>query len=416
MEIIRISHPTGILSGHIDLERSKSLSNRYLIIRSLCNASFDIKGLANSDDTKILKSLLENIPPDQVYDVHHAGTSFRFLTAYLAIQKGTQILTGSHRMKERPIGPLVTALNQLGCQISYLEREGYPPLKINSPSTLGQTNEIDINADISSQFMSALIMISPRIPGGMTLNLIGDLVSESYLDMTLKTIGQFGIKYTKSGNSIHIEHQEYSSLDVEVEADWSASSYYFACAALSKTAEIQISGLFENSIQGDSAMTSIGKNLGVHSKYENNRLCLTKGELPDAFSYDFINQPDLAQTVAVVCAANTINAEMTGLKTLRIKETDRISALDAELKKVSSGFIEHPIGSNGYYYTVAQSFGTSSIPRFSTYHDHRMAMAFAPLSLKFPIEIEDPAVVSKSYPGYWRDLESLGFEIMKVES
>ena len=415
MEVIRISHPTGELNGLIDLERSKSLSNRYLIIRSLCKQSFEINGLSDSDDSQILNRLLDSRPDENIYDVYHAGTSFRFLTAYLSIQPGKQILTGSHRMKERPIGSLVDALRSLGCQIEYMEKEGFPPLSIGPPVNLGQRRHIEIDAGISSQFLSALLMIGPRLPNGLKLEFKGDLVSESYLNMTLKTIGQFGVNYQKEKNTIDIPPQDYQPVNVEVEADWSASSYFFACAALAKQANIQLRGLFENSVQGDSAMTLIGEQLGIRSQFDNGLLNLSRNEDFESFSYDFINQPDLAQTVAVICAASKVSGQMTGLKTLRIKETDRISALNTELQKVGSGFNEHVSDNNEFRYSVVPNLEVSGIPRFSTYHDHRMAMALAPLALKFPIEIEDPNVVSKSYPGFWKDLQSLGFVVSEVK-
>lgn len=256
MSTIRITHPTGIVKGKIKLDGSKSISNRALIIRALSKKSFEIKRLSSSDDTQILKELLDQKDLKE-YNVGHAGTSFRFLTAFLAIRKGKQILTGSSRMKERPIGPLVDALRQLGCQIEYLEKEGYPPLKISKPKDLEKAYEVTVNAGISSQYLTALLLIAPVLPNGLTLRLEGEMVSESYLNMTLRTLGEFGIVYKKGENSITIKPQDYASKTFTVEADWSACSYYYAIVALAKEANVTLKGLFENSVQGDSAMVGM---------------------------------------------------------------------------------------------------------------------------------------------------------------
>ncbi len=418
MDVIRISHPTGKINGKIKLDGSKSISNRALIIQALSKEKFDIKRLSKSDDTQVLKNLLKE-RDIKTYDVHHAGTSFRFLTAYLAISKGKQILTGSARMKQRPIGPLVDALRQLGCQIEYLEKKGYPPLKIGKPKKLEEAKSVTVDASISSQYLSALLLIAPTLPNGLTLNLEGDMVSESYLDMTLRMLQEFGIKYKKKNNTISINKQPYKAKEFTVEADWSASSYYFSIASLAKEADITLRGLFEDSIQGDSAMVGIGRMLGIESDWKEDKLSISKGPHKSiSFEYDFINQPDLAQTIAVICAAKGIEGNFSGLKTLRIKETDRIFAVDKELSKISSSFKKSESSKKKEKYIIdkAIKFSKNKIPRFSTYKDHRMAMAFAPLALLHPIEIEKPEVVSKSYPSFWEDLKSLGFVIEPVAS
>ena len=417
MSAIRISHPTGIIDGKIKLEGSKSISNRVLIIQALCKKKFDIKRLSKSDDTQILHELLNSTKLKE-YDVHHAGTSFRFLTAYLAIQKGKQILTGSSRMKERPIGPLVDALRQLGCQIEYLKKKGYPPLKIGKPKDLESTYEVTVDAGISSQYISALLLIAPTLPNGIKLNLAGDLVSESYLNMTLKTLSYFGIEYLKEGQTITIAPQDYQAKDFTVEADWSASSYYYALVSLAKEGQVTLKGLFEESTQGDAAMVGIGRMMGIDSEWVDGKLVISKG-VHNAMSleYDFINQPDLAQTIAVMCAANGIQGKFIGLKTLRIKETDRIEAVDTELAKLNSSFKQNGRKHDSELYEIGPKANfEQGTPRFKTYKDHRMAMAFAPLALLSPIEINKPEVVSKSYPSYWEDLKSLGFEIQPVAS
>lgn len=417
MSVIRVSHPTGIIDGKIKLEGSKSISNRVLIIQALCKKKFDIKRLSKSDDTQVLHKLLSANKLKE-YDVHHAGTSFRFLTAYLAIQKGKQVLTGSSRMKQRPIGPLVEALRQLGCQIDYLGKKGYPPLKIGKPRKLDSAYEVNIDAGISSQYISALLLIAPTLPNGIKLNLTGDLVSESYLNMTLKTLAYFGIEYSKEGQTITIAPQDYQAKDFVVEADWSASSYYYAIVSMAKEGQVSLKGLFEESTQGDAAMVGIGRMLGVDSKWVDGRLVISK-DVHSAISleYDFINQPDLAQTIAVICAANGVQGKFIGLKTLRIKETDRIEALDTELAKLNSSFKQNGHKHDSELYEIGPKLNfEQGLPRFKTYKDHRMAMAFAPLALLAPIEISKPEVVSKSYPTYWEDLKSLGFKIQPVAS
>lgn len=414
MKTIRITHPSGIIRGDITLDGSKSISNRVLIIRALSPSNFTIHRLSSSDDTCILRDLLEENQSGH-YNVGHAGTSFRFLTAFLAFRPGIQILTGSSRMKERPIGALVDALNQIGARITYQEKKGYPPLRINSPS-VEIKNTVSIDAGISSQYLTALILIAPTLPEGLNIVLEGDLVSASYLELTLGIIKYFGIQYTRSDHSIHIPPQSYQVKDFTVEADWSACSYYYALAALAGEANIRISGLFENSLQGDSALLRLGDAVGVSSEFQDHRLILTKNDRAKALlTYDFINQPDIAQTLAVICAARGIEGRFTGLKTLSIKETDRISALHKELLKIGGSFLK--TGQNGHEAMYSPGPIDSEIhiePVFDTYKDHRMAMAFAPLGLCFPIRMNNPEVVSKSYPRFWEDLSSLGFEIHSV--
>lgn len=419
MKIIKLSHPTGVIKGKIQLDGSKSISNRVLIAKALAEKDITIKNLAHSDDTKVLNKLLGK-PDEKIYDVGHAGTSFRFLTAYLATKKGKQVLTGSSRMKQRPIGPLVDALRQIGCRIEYMEKDGYPPLKIRKPEDLGENNKVRIKANISSQYLSALLLIAPSLPKGLEIELVGELVSESYLMMTLGILSEFGISYERKKNTITVPHQKYKLKNYKVESDWSASSYYYSIAALAKEAKIELKGLHPDSHQGDSAMMGLGRMLGVISDFDDKDvLTLEKGpHKAVTFNYDFVNQPDLAQTIAVICAAKGINAVKTGLKTLRIKETDRIAALDNELSKVGSGFALKETKDGKEYYEVKEGFSMDADypPQFATYKDHRMAMAFAPLALISPILIENPDVVSKSYPNFWNDLESLGFEIQPVAS
>lgn len=411
MRVIRLTHPSGIVSGAVQLDGSKSISNRALIIRALSKKNFALTGLSTSDDTWTMDRLLAS--EEIVRDVHHAGTTFRFLTAYLALQEGTHILTGSERMLQRPIGPLVDALRSIGCRIEYMGVEGYPPLKIDPPGDMSDIREVSISASISSQYISALILIAPTLPNGLTIRLVGDMVSESYLKMTLATLAQFGIEAIYLDNVITIPSQDYQVSDYHIEADWSAASYHYAISALAKSSSISLHGLYEDSSQGDAAIVGLAADLGVSTQWHQNVATLSKQEGQTRLSYDFVNQPDIAQTIAVICAAQGIETDFSGLRTLRIKETDRIHALDTELKKVGSGFSLAYIDAAGdhHYKVTSPIVQPQEIPRFQTYKDHRMAMAFAPLALLFPIEIESPEVVTKSYPAFWEDLQKLGFVV-----
>ncbi len=406
------------ISGTIKLDGSKSLSNRALIIQALCDQNFKISNCSSSDDSETLKMLLAS--NNEVLDSHHAGTTFRFLCSYLCLQKGNQILTGSERMKQRPIGPLVDALRKIGADISYLENEGYPPLKIGTIDKDKYNNKLEISAGISSQFISSLLLIAPVLSKGLEITLIGELVSRPYLEMTLKMMEYFGIQWDWDGQVIKILPQKYVSKDIEIEADWSAASYYYTLAAISGNAEINLIGLSENSLQGDSKIAQIMEGFGIITSYQGNIISLkTEGNSLQLLDHDFIKEPDIAQSVAVACAGVGKVGIFTGLKTLRIKETDRILALQNELMKINVFFNKMPPKftkkTNVEYYVVegkADSKGT--IPEFDTYKDHRMAMAFAPLGLLFPIIINEPDVVSKSYPKYWSDLNKLGFTITEI--
>lgn len=415
MSVIRLSHPTGEIEGEITLNGSKSISNRVLIIRALCDQNFSIDKLSTSDDTSYLKRLLEEGGEDDVYNVGHAGTTFRFLTAYLTLQEGTQVLTGSSRMLERPIGPLVDALRAIGCSIDYVGAEGYPPLKIGSVSKDELKGEVHIDAGISSQYITALILIAPTLPKGLKIHLEGDMVSESYLQLTLGVVRDFGVSVSYSDQKVIIEHQAYQPKEYTIEADWSASSYHYSLVALAKKASLKLNGLFERSLQGDGAMPQIAAELGVQSAWNDDSWRLTKREVVGHFKYDFINQPDVAQTIGVICAAKKIENDFSGLKTLKIKETERIHAMNVELSKVDSSFtLAYNDEKEEEHYVVKPGVKFREVPRFDTYKDHRMAMAFAPLALLHPIEIAQPEVVSKSYPDFWQHLESLGFVIERV--
>jgi len=409
MEKLNIKKVNKTIKGEIDLAGSKSISNRALIIQALCEEKFDIHRLANAKDTETLEALLSS--GSDVLDVGPAGTTFRFLTAYLSLQKGTQTLTGSERMKKRPIGVLVDALRILGAEIDYLENEGYPPLLIKDANPF-TSNEISIPSNVSSQYISALLLIAPTLENGLELNLVGKIVSRPYIQMTLNLMAYFGINYTWEGQKIIVKHQKYEAKPFTVEADWSAASYYYAIAAFANDdLDLQLNGLFEDSVQGDAVIAKIGEKFGIKSVFNEKGVHLSKVEnfKAKSFEFDFLECPDIAQTVAVMCGGLAVNAQFFGLETLKIKETDRVVALYQELKKVKVDFIEQENESC----KVSGKATFDEIIQFPTYEDHRMAMAFAPLAMFHEVTIEEPKVVEKSYPDFWKDLEKLGFEIIE---
>ncbi len=417
MNVLQISKPDKHIAGEIHLAGSKSIANRVLIIRALAAKKFDIFGLPTAKDTVTLNALLKQTD-NLVYDAGHAGTTFRFLTAYLALQHDTHILTGSERMKQRPIGKLVSALNALGCDIEYIENEGFPPLKINHPSA-DIKKEITIAADTSSQYITALLLIAPSLPHGLQLHLEGEIVSRPYIAMTLALMQNFGVSSTWIGNTISVEKQNYIAKNFTVEADWSAASYYYALACMSDTCDLKLKGVFENSLQGDSVIAQITTQFGIESHFDSEGVRLLKKEKkqPDIFEYDFKECPDIAQTLAVICAGTGTQGLFSGLETLFIKETDRVAALKAELAKVGVSFSKLPKRFNSksdkQFFMVEGTAEFTNTPQFPTYDDHRMAMAFAPLAMLHPIKVEEPKVVEKSYPEFWDDFEKLGFVIEK---
>jgi 3-phosphoshikimate 1-carboxyvinyltransferase len=337
---------------------------------------------------------------EKTIDVEDAGTTMRFLTAYFSATGKTKVLTGTHRMKERPIGLLVDALRQLGSQIKYLEKDGFPPLETAGFQNQ-KTKSLEIRGDVSSQYISALMMIAPTLPQGLKLRLTGKIGSRPYIEMTASLMRQFGAELTFIDDTITVSPKSYTPATHTVESDWSAVSYWFAFAALASEAEIFLPRLQPNSLQGDRVIADIMKNLGVNAVLENGLLKLTKTAVAQEIHWDFTHCPDLAQTVAVVCAAKNIPGRFTGLESLRIKETDRIAALQNELRKIGADLVEESA-----QWTLVPSTHLPEAAAFQTYKDHRMAMAFAPLATLMKVEIENPEVVRKSYPRYWDDLES----------
>ena len=394
------------IEGTINLPTSKSISNRLLIIQSLTSPDFKIQNISDSDDTRVMLEAFNN--QSDTINIHHAGTAMRFLTAFFASNGKKKIITGSERMKNRPIAELVDGLNQLGAEIQYLEKEGFPPLQTSGKALKG--NILNINGGISSQFITALLLIAPTLPEGLTINITGRLISSSYVALTLGLMKSFGISSTWENDSIIIPSQKYISKDTFVEGDWSGASYWYQIAALSKHANIKINGLTSVSLQGDAAVAVLFEQLGVSSRFSDNAVFLTKTATKcKFFEFDFINNPDLVQTFVVTLCLMEIPFRISGADTLRVKETDRILALQQEMEKLgyiiketSTGVLEW----DGIIHSMMKNVA------INTYKDHRMALAFAPTALCIKkIIICDAMVVTKSYPHYWNDLTSVGFEI-----
>jgi 3-phosphoshikimate 1-carboxyvinyltransferase len=397
------------INGRINLPASKSISNRVLIINALCYNPYPVKNLSDSDDTRVLQQAL--ISNQNKFDIGHAGTAMRFLTAFLSKIVGEWEVTGSERMKQRPIEILVDALKLLGARIEYTEKKGFPPLKIYGSYLKGKTLELD--GSISSQYISALLMIAPTIENGLTLKLKGEITSRPYIELTLKLMARFGIQYKWEDNVITIPEQNYLPGEFSVEADWSGASYWYQILALAEKGEILLENLQLESLQGDANIAGWFERFGVFSEQKSEGVLLskTKSLHPEKLELDFIENPDVAQTFACLCVAKKIPFHFSGLKTLKIKETNRIAALQNELAKFGAILTEPAEGELAWTGTIDDS-KAEKIPLVKTYHDHRMAMAFAPIALAgYTLEIDDPMVVTKSYPAFWEDLKKVGFEI-----
>ncbi|MCF6331665.1 MAG: 3-phosphoshikimate 1-carboxyvinyltransferase [Draconibacterium sp.] len=397
------------ITGSINLPASKSISNRALIINASNHSPYPLNNLSASDDTKVLAAALKS--NTNKFNIGHAGTAMRFLTAFLSKIVGEWEITGSERMQQRPIRILVDALIQLGARIEYLNNEGYPPLKIFGSHLKGKTIELD--GSISSQYISALLLIAPSIENGLTLKLTGGITSRSYIQLTLDLMAKFGIQYQWKTNEITINEQHYFPMNFTVEADWSGASYWYQILALLGSGEILLENLQLKSLQGDAQIVSWFGQFGVFSTQKENGVLLSKKEniVPKKLTLDFIENPDMAQTMACLCVAKEISFHFTGLKTLKIKETDRIAALQNELAKFGAKLTEPANGElawNGEIDIISKEEN----PIIKTYHDHRMALAFAPMVLAgFNLQIEEPMVITKSYPGFWEDLKKVGFVI-----
>ena len=389
------------LAAQISLPASKSISNRALILDALSYSPYDIENLADCDDTNVLVSALDS--NSTTFDIGAAGTTMRFLTAFLSKTVGEWVITGSERMKQRPIKLLVDALNGLGARIEYLENDGYPPLKIVGSALVG--GEIHLKGNVSSQYISALMMIAPCMLKGLKIVLEGKIISRPYINMTMQMMDEYGIDVDFLGNVIQIEPQEYQPIPYKVESDWSAASYWYEILSLVGKGGVFLKGLGENSYQGDSKVADLFEQLGVKTTYmEDGVLLSPNGELTTRMEYDFTDEPDLTQTFAVTCCLKGIPFKCSGLETLKIKETDRIAALINELAKL--GYVVYEPAESQLAWDGARCEPASPIS-IATYHDHRMAMAFAPAALVTPIIVENPQVVTKSYPGFWDDFEKL---------
>ena len=394
--------------SELKITGSKSESNRVLLLQALFEG-LEIKNVSNSDDSQLMQKALKT--DASVVDIHHAGTAMRFLTAYYATRLGkTTTLTGSSRMQERPIKILVDALNTLGASISYTKNDGYPPLLIEG-KTLTKSN-VQMKANVSSQYISALLLIAPTLENGLTLHLEGEITSTPYIKMTLSLLNELGVKTSFESNAIRVlPFHQLTSKTYVVESDWSSASYFYSIVALSPVgSQIAISEYKSTSLQGDAVLQKIYKDLGVESTFDGTTLILKKIEasLPNCLSIDLSNAPDIAQTIVVTCLGLKIDCNLTGLHTLKIKETDRLLALQNEIQKLGT-----PINITNNSLQLKSPLDLNSDVVISTYNDHRMAMAFAPLALKTQLFIDDAEVVSKSYPDFWNDLQTLGFALEK---
>ena len=415
---MHLSWPGGPLRGTAQLPASKSEANRALILQALAGGG-TLGNLSDAHDTQLMRRLLTAAPAATVLDAEDAGTVMRFLTAYLAVTDWRGQLTGTARMQERPIAVLVEALRQAGASISYLNNEGYPPLALAgfvalTTATAGPT-ELAVRGDISSQYISALLMVGPRLPGGLRLQLTGHIGSRPYINMTVALMQLFGAVCTAQGDTLLVQPGAYRPTDYTVESDWSAASYWYSLVALAPAgSEITLPGLRKTSLQGDQAIVDMMAHFGVETTFLPDGVHLQQyvsASESQSLAFDFTDCPDLAQTVAVVAAARGIPVEMTGLESLRIKETDRIAALQMELAKFGGGLREV---AEGRFRAESTGFVVNN-QSVATYHDHRMAMAFAPLAMRGPLMIESPTVVKKSYPQFWNELAKSGFAVIEAD-
>ena len=407
MPVVKVSKSNGLHETFISLPASKSESNRALIINALCDSPGKIGNLSLARDTEIMQRLLQD--DKTIYNAQDAGTVMRFMTAYLSVTSQSVQLTGSAHMKKRPVKILVEALKTIGAKIEYGENLGYPPLLIEKIGTQ-KSKTIEIDSDVSSQYISALLMIAPVLPLGLTLKLRGEQVSLPYINMTVSIMSHFGVNVDVNEQSYNVKPQSYSAANFSVESDWSAASYWYSIFVLSDLRDLRLKGLKPDSLQGDSVVAQLMQGFGVKTTYDVEGAILSKElpNLPDEF--DFIDCPDLAQTFAVLCASAGHNCIFYGLQTLKIKETDRVAALKTELQKIGADFIELE---DRWQVIPADKESLDLIDKveISTYDDHRMAMAFAPLATIMNVQFDDSEVVNKSYPTFWSDMERIGFQI-----
>ena len=404
--MIEISSNKQTIYGSIDLESSKSISNRLLIIREFCKTKFEIQNLSNATDTKILNETLEVYETKKDIKCEDAGTALRFVMAFLTTKKGNWVVSGSKRMHERPIKPLVDCLVKLGANIHYLEKVGFPPIKIKSKKL--SCKNLSLPGNISSQFISALLMVAPKIKGGLNLEITSKVLSKPYIDMTLDLMSEFGIEYSWENNLIKVKEQNYSSKNIKVENDWSSASFWYSFLALSKSGEIKIPNLYANSVQGDSVLSIIYSRLGIKTEFNGDSIVLSKTiKIAKEMELDLSNYPDLALPIIVTCCGLGIKAHLMGLESLKIKESNRLECIKKELKKFN---ISCEIDSSSIKINENQKIiqPKSSV---ECHNDHRIAMSIAPLCMKVDsIKFDDKDVVNKSYPKFWSDIQNVGID------
>ena len=401
-----------ILETTVHLPASKSISNRVLLLNSLSMYPQEILNLADCDDTHVMMNALQT--QQAAIDVKAAGTAMRFLTAYLAGKQGCWTITGTERMRNRPVKILADALNTLGAHIEYADKEGFPPLSINGCTLEG--GEVELDGGVSSQYISALLMAAPLMTNGLRLHLTGRIISKPYLQMTIRLMNEFGVHVSEEGQTFSVQPQSYRPVPFTVESDWSAASYWYEMVALSDDAEVTLKGLFAHSLQGDANIVRLFDLLGVATSHTANGVVLRRKERDIAlpFVYDFTDMPDMAQTLAVTCVMLDVPFIFSGLKSLKIKETDRLTALRTELSRLGFSLTERD---GQILQWDGERTECAASPVFHTYEDHRMAMAFAPVAIRFAdgIRIADGEVVSKSYPRFWNDLQKAGFWVSNLE-
>ena len=399
--MIKISSKHKTIYGSIDLESSKSISNRLLIIKALCKTKFRIQNLSNAKDTKILNELLDRFNKRIDLNCEDAGTALRFLIAFLATKEGIWRVSGSKRMHERPVKPLIDCLKELGAEIKYLEKGGFPPIEIKSKKL--KSKKLSLPGDISSQFISALLLVAPTIENGLTLEITSKVLSKPYIDMTLGLMSEFGIEYSWENNVIKVEQQNYLAKNIEVENDWSAASFWYSFLALSKSGEVKIPNLYVDSLQGDSVLSSIYLKLGIKTEFNEDSIVLYKTKnIAKELELDLSGHPDLALPIIVTCCGLGIKAHLMGLESLKIKESNRLECIKKELEKfnVISSISDSSIKIKENQKIVQP---TSII---ESYNDHRIAMSIAPLCMKVDsIKFDNKEVVNKSYPKFWEDFD-----------
>ena len=398
------------LNGKVQLESSKSISNRVLIIRALSNQNFNIKNLSRADDTLLMSKIIKSYKGKPEVDCHHAGTTLRFLTAFLSTDNGEWKLMGSNRMHQRPIGPLVDSLRDLGANIKYLEKENHPPILIKGKQIPG--GKVDISGDISSQYISALLMIAPVLKNGLKINITTNILSRPYIKMTLEIMHQMGIKYHWEKSSIEIKNQKYKCSDYLVENDWSAASFWYSFVALSNYGKIEIPFLFKSSIQGDSVLQKIYNDIGVNTKFNKQGIIIEKIKAStEKLTLNLADYPDLALPIITTCAGLGIKAHLYGLESLKHKESNRLLMIKNELLKFN---IECQIDSSSIKIKANQKIESPN-KLIETHHDHRIPMSLAPLCMKIgKIEFINEDVVTKSYPNFWKDCINLGMQVKNI--